>query len=300
MLQSLTEVRDELHAWTSSGIVRVPTGYKLVDRPTLGGPAPGELMLFIARTGVGKTWWALNVLANNPDTPAVFFELEMHARYVLKRLAAVYTGTPTKSIEMSLRNEGYSPAVDKTVETFSKLEIVDQPGLGIPDMVQACKDYAEKHGEAPRLVIVDYVELVRSFGTTETESVKRLMAGLKDMAREVDAVVLALHQAGRGAAIKRRGEEQAYTDEGHRPLSKGSAMHGGEASADYMVGAFRPGLDPSLPHFRRQELANDIRLQFLKTRGDEEIDPRPVQHFWDQPTGRILELDWEKERKPRW
>lgn len=300
MLQPLSEVRQDLVTWATSDIPRVPTGYRIVDGPTLGGPAPGELMLFIARTGVGKTWWALNVLAHNPHTPAIFFQLEMHSRYLLKRLAGVYTGTPTKHIEMSLKERGYSPAIDKTVEEFPLLEFADRPGIGIPDMIQSCDDYTEKYGSGPRLIVVDFVELVRAYGNTETESVKRLIAGLKDMAREVDSVVLALHQVSRGTAVKRRGSDQAFVDEGHRPLTKASAMHGGEVSADYMVGAFRPGLDPEMPLMERRERANDFRLQFLKTRGDEEIDPsNSVQHLWDQPTGRILEIDWNKE-KTRW
>lgn len=297
MSRPLTDVRQDLVAWATSDIPRVPTGYSFIDGPTQGGPAPGELMLFIARTGVGKTWWALNVLAHNPGTPAIFFQLEMHDRYVLKRLAGVYTGTPTKHIEQSLRTQGWSPAVDKTVEDFPLLEIEDRPGIGIPDMIQSTDDFAERNGVRPKLLVIDFVELVRSYGATETESVKRLMAGLKDLARETDAVVLALHQVARGAAIKRRGSDQAYVDEGHRPLTKGSAMHGGEASADYMIGAFRPALDPEMPTFEREARANDFRLQFLKTRGDEEIDTAIAhQHYWDQPTGRILEIDWTKGR----
>lgn len=295
MLRSLDEVRGDLVSWATSDIPRVPTGYSLVDGPTLGGPAPGELMLFVARTGVGKTWWALNVVANNPKTPTIFFSLEMHDRYMLKRLAGVYTGTPTKHIEQSLRNQGWSPALDKTVEEFPLLTFEDQPGLGIPDFMQACDDFAERYEVRPKLVVVDFVELVRAYGNTETETVKRLVAGLKDLARESDVVVLALHQVARGVAVKRRGSDRAYTDEGHRPLTKSSAMHGGEVSADYMVGAFRPGLDPELPVVERQARANDFRLQFLKTRGDEDIDPNlAVQHYWDQPTGRITELKWSQ------
>jgi hypothetical protein len=37
----------------------------------------------------------------------------------------------------------------------------------------------------------------------------------------------------------------------------------------------------------------EIRLQFLKTRGDEDIDPNEHhQYHWDQPTGRITKPDF--------
>ncbi len=249
--------------------------------------------MFISRTGVGKTWWGLNVLAANSDTPAIFFSLEMHSRYLLKRLAAIYTNTPTGRIEQALRQEGYSPAVDQTVEAFPMLALGDRPGVGIPDMMVAADDFAEEYGTRPKLIIVDYLELVQAFGTSEAESVKKLSMGLKNMARELDAVVVVLHQVARGVSVKRRGSDQAYVDEGHRPLTKGHAMHGGEQSADYMIGAFRPSLDPEMPAQDRARQDNDFRLQFLKTRGDYQIDPHnAVQHHWDQPTGRITEIDW--------
>ncbi len=249
--------------------------------------------MFISRTGVGKTWWALNVLAANQNTPAVFFSLEMHSRYLLKRLAAIHTNTPTAHIENSLRESGESPAVSKTVEDFPMLALGDRPGIGVPDMLVGTDDFAEEYGVRPKLVIVDYLELVQAFGSTETESVKRLAKSLKDMAREMDAVVIVLHQVARGVSVKRRDSDQAYVDEGHRPLTKGHAMHGGEAAADYMIGAFRPAMDPEMPLHDRTLRENDFRLQFLKTRGDYNVDPhKHVQHHWDQPTGRITEIDW--------
>jgi replicative DNA helicase len=297
VLQPLAQVREDLVRWATSDIPRVPTGYSLIDKPTGGGPAPGELLLFIARTGVGKTWWALNVLNANPQTPAIFFSLEMHSRYLLKRLAGIHTATPTKHIEKALIAQGWSPAVEKTVEDFPYLHFADAPGIGIPDMMAAAQDYADSTGRAPKLIVVDFMELVQAFGMTETESVKKLAKSLKDMAREIDSVVIVLHQVGRGQSVKRQGSDQAYVDEGHRPLSKGHAMHGGEASADYMVGAFRPALDPEMSVQERLNRANDFRLQFLKTRGDEDIDPLDaVQHHWDQPTGRISEIDWRAYR----
>lgn len=297
MARNLTEVRGELIQWATGDIVRVPTGFSLIDKPTGGGPAPGELVMFIARPSVGKTWWALNVVASNPDTPTIFFSLEMHARYLLKRLAAVYTGIPTANIERALREEGWSPAIEKTVENFPKLALGDQPGLGIPDMLVACDDFADEFEARPKLIVIDFMELVRSFGMTDTESVKRLAMSLKDFAREVDSVVVVLHQVSRGAAVKRRDSDQAYVDEGHRPLTKGHAAHGGEYSADYMIGAFRPSLDPEMPAHEREARVDDFRMQFLKTRGDYPIDPHnAVRHRWDPPTGRITELDWSVYR----
>ena len=88
--------------WATSGLTRVPTGYPLFDSSTNGGIAPGEVVLFLARTSVGKTWWALNMIANQDETtPMIFFSLEMHARYILQRLAGIASNPPTIDIERS-------------------------------------------------------------------------------------------------------------------------------------------------------------------------------------------------------
>jgi replicative DNA helicase len=293
VLQPLSQVREDLTRWATSDIARVPTGYSFIDEPTGGGPAPGEMVLFIARSRVGKTWWALNVLAANRHTPAIFFSLEMHNRYLLKRLAGVYTDTPTKDIEKALMHQGWAQEIDDTVQAFPYLQMMDIPGLGIPDMISACDAYAEDMGRRPRLVVIDFMELVQVFGASDTENVKKLAKSLKDMARQIDAVVIVLHQVSRGAAVKRQGSDRAFTNEGHRPLTTGDAMHGGEQAADFMIGMFKPSLDPEMPRWERINRAHELQLQFLKTRGDEEIDPYlAIEHRWDQPTGRITELDW--------
>ncbi|HEX7099322.1 MAG TPA: DnaB-like helicase C-terminal domain-containing protein [Acidimicrobiia bacterium] len=298
LIQTLDSVQEDLVRWATTGIPRVPTGYRVVDEPAGGGPAPGELLMFIARPGVGKTFWALNVVAKNPHIPTVMVSLEMHSRYILKRLAAIYTGTPTANIEWKLTTEGHSPAVQQTVEAFPRLVMWDEPGVGVDDLHRILDEYRELKQEDPKLVVIDFLELIRSFGATETESVKRIAMELKDFAREQDAVVMVLHQVSRGVAVKERGAKQAFVDEGHRPLTKGNAAHGGEYSADYMVGAYRPALDPALADFQREGMKRDFRLQLLKSRGDGEYSTKGVQHDWDPATGRITELNWDYWRDP--
>ena len=70
MLRDLPEVRDELYQWATSDVVRVPMGYRFFDDRTQGGMAPGQAMILLARTGVGKTWWLINVAVNNPNVVA--------------------------------------------------------------------------------------------------------------------------------------------------------------------------------------------------------------------------------------
>ncbi len=287
MLRDLDEVRTELARWATADIVRVPTGFRFFDDRTQGGMAPGQLMFALARTGVGKTWLLTAIACNNPKVPTVFFSLEMHGRYILERLASVYTDTPTKSIEATLRAKGKSHAIDQTVAGLPLLMIEDEPDLGLEDMSEVLEDYAKKYGQPCRLVLLDYLELVRSFGATQMAVVQELARGLKNFAREHDVAVICLHQVKRGEG-----------NNGHKPLDMTDGKFGSEESADYVLGMYKPNLNPTLSQELRESLDNDIRLQFLKTRTGGGIHPDGVQHHWNGETGRISQLDWKQPSTP--
>lgn len=289
-LRNLGALSAELTEWATSDIPRVPTGYSFVDSLTNGGVAPGEVLLLLARSGVGKTFFALNVLNNNAGVPAIFFSLEMHGRYTLQRLAGIHMDIGTSMIENTIKARGHAHAVEQTVASFSKLMVEDVPGRSIGDMLEACDEYEEVFGERPVLVVIDYLELIRSFGMSQVETVDKLAWAVKDFAREADVATLVLHQVKRGVAKRKTRDSEPVENIGQRPVTTADARFGGEMAADFIMGMYRPSLDPELSEWDRKAIEHDIRLQFLKTRTDGGIHPGGVQHFWDERTGRISEL----------
>ncbi len=276
MLRALAEVKDELYKWATSDIVRVPLGYPFFDDRTMGGMAPGQVMILLARTGVGKTWFLINVAANNPTVPTVLFSLEMHGRYILERLSSCYTGTATTTIEKTMREHGMCSAIEVTSSSLPLLVIEDEPDLGLGDMTEVLNDYESRLGARPRLVLIDYLELVRTWGDNQMDSVQGMARALKVFARENDVALIVLHQV-------KRGDRNA----GHRPLDLTDGKFGGEESADYVLGMYKPSLDPNVSQKMRDYMENDIRLQFLKTRTGGGIHPDGVQHHWNPATGKI-------------
>jgi len=284
-LRGLPALSDELSQWALSDIPRVPTGYDLFDLRTGGGIAPGEVMIFLARTGVGKTWFAVNVIANNPAIPTLLFSLEMHGRYILQRLAAVHQNVGTDHIEETMRRNGRANAVDQTVRDFPLLLVDDEPGLDLGEMLELTELYGETHGQPVKLVVIDYIELIKSFGQSQQENVDRITWRLKDFARQADVAVIALHQVKRGES--RHGTQ----NQGHIALSMTDARFGGEMAADYMMGMYRPAMNPKLAPAEADFLESDLRLQFFKTRTGGGLDPYGTQHFWNKDTGRITSVD---------
>ena len=123
----LYEVVNDHVAWAQSDNPRVRLGFPVFDSRT-GGVALGEMMMFLARSGTGKTAWACNVAVNNRHTPQLFVSLEMDAGKVAQRMAAIYTNTPTAAIESDIINYGDSGALEAFTRDFQRLAIIDKPG----------------------------------------------------------------------------------------------------------------------------------------------------------------------------
>ena len=266
--------------WARHPLPRIPLGYPMFDGRTSGGAAQGELIQFLARSGVGKTTMALNLINNvchGQGVPTVFFSLEMHGRYIVQRLAAIAFDEPTARIEKELFDTGRSPHLENLSQLFPRLSIVDEPGLSFRQMGKALQEAEDEWGEKVRFVAVDYAELIGGVRSmTTAEKVDGVMKDAKDFARKHDVLLLLLHQVGRGSG-----------GEGHMPLAATSGRFGGEQAADYILAAYRTHLEPGISHQEMLARQHSFHLQFLKTRGGHEIHPQGVQHIYKPGSMRI-------------
>jgi replicative DNA helicase len=273
----LAEIATDYKRWATDPNPRVPTGYPIMDGRTNGGAAYGEVILFTCRSQVGKTTFALNVINNNVERPAVFFSLEMNGRYLIPRLAAMHTGTPTDQIEREMIDSGSSPAVVKTVNDFRRLSIVDKPAMSLKEMGQAMGEAQERFGQRVQIVVIDFLELMGGVASLSAlDKIDGLTRKIKDFSREWDVVTVLLHQVGRGEG-----------DSGDKPLDLTSGRYGGEVSADYVLGAYRPCLRRGITQDQYLEERWHFYVQFLKTRGGSEIHPQGELHMFDPHSMRI-------------
>ena len=287
----LEESAAELTEWASGDSPRIRLGFPVIDDKTQGGPAPGELVMVLARSGVGKTSVGCNIARNVQGTPTVFFSLEMASRMLLLRMAAINTDSPTYVIEQQLRYQGSSRPVNSTVGEFPMLSICDDPAMSIKGMGNYLDDAEEVWGEPAKLVIIDYLELIKApLGTGEgVATVDTVSRKLKDFARERDCVVVVLHQLSMGASKSKKtpGGKGNETDHGHLPVGRLDAKFGGDVAADYTLGIYRPALDPALPLGDKEALKNVIKIQFLKSRGGSELDFWGEEYHYNDQSLRI-------------
>src|SRR6478735_3214815 len=105
----------------------IATGYTL-DREC-GTMHQGELALLWARTGAGKSTLLLNMLANTPDVPTVFFNMEMRARTMAEWFASMAFNLPVpyRSVADVIEAGAEHPAYERLMASLEKKAALSAP-----------------------------------------------------------------------------------------------------------------------------------------------------------------------------
>lgn len=197
-IPSLTEWLDgERDVWG------IPTGIHDLDELT-GGLERGEFVIVAGRPGMGKSALVAQIARHVAETGlgVAFFSLEMSQRQIITRLMcagarvdshAVKRGRVTESERMKLWDE------------LGKVH--DLPIWWLCAGGQTLQDITALVAKLSLrvdlgLVIVDYIQLMRSSGENQNIRVSKISQGLKDLAMKFDICVLGASQLSR--AIEHR------------------------------------------------------------------------------------------------
>lgn len=252
--KTLHEQVEDLREMAANPRQRTTTGLGALDRLVLG-PAAGEVFTVVARSNVGKSLVATNVMVNNPDAAIIFFSLEMPAHQCIQRIYSHLSDLPGSEVtEMVYKNKLPSD-VESYIERMQRQVVVDADGLTLGDMAVYMENYAEYYGQRPDLIIVDYLEEVGGAkasgeGWTRTEATASAMKGF---AKREKIGILSLHQANQ------------KTEQWEPPMA-GSAKGGGYTESDVVIGLWRPGWDPELGQVERMKRERDLYINVMKNR----------------------------------
>ncbi len=191
------------------GLRGTPTGYADLDRITAGFQ-PSDLVIIAARPAMGKTTLVTN-LAYNVATiskkAVLFFSLEMSKEQLVDRMLADASGIDAWKIRTGNLNDEDFSKISEAMGTMAeaKLMIDDTPGLSVLEMRTKSRRVARKNDIG--LVIVDYLQLMqattRSNDGNRVQEVSEISRGLKLLARELNAPVVALSQLSRSVEARR-------------------------------------------------------------------------------------------------
>lgn len=198
-LENLEELAERGEAVTGT-----PTGYTDLDR-LLSGLQPGALLVVGARPGMGKTAFALGMAAHaaiRERLPVLFFSLEMGHMEITQRLIAAEARVDSSKMRTGQLTDSDWSKITKAIGRLGEgtMWIDDNPAVNVMEIRAKARRLQDRLGTKLGLVVVDYLQLMQGRGSAESRQVEvaEISRGLKVLARELEAPVLALSQLSRG------------------------------------------------------------------------------------------------------
>jgi replicative DNA helicase len=163
--------------------------------------------------------------------------LEMSEKEVGQRLLAAHASVNLTNLQMGTSDEAAWSRIAKRSQELADLPITvdDSPAQGVTAIRKAARDVQRQRDDLA-LIVVDYLQLVRPHDTrvNRTEQVAEISRGLKLLARETGACVVAMAQTNR-EAIKHSDGKPKMSD-----LRESGAI---EADADVVILMHQPDPD---------------------------------------------------------
>ena len=149
--------------------------------------SPGDMVLFIGDTGIGKTSILMNIALHSRPMPTLFFEMELPAETMFERFISLKSKTPAATVELAYQSGevvGEKPLEDR----FPGLFICSECGLDCDTLGQIITKSQLKIGERPKLVLIDYIQLMKGFGK-RYEKASDNAEGLKVIAKKCGVII---------------------------------------------------------------------------------------------------------------
>ncbi len=190
-------------AGNQGGITGVPTGFADLDRQTTG-LQPADLVLLGARPSMGKTAFALNIVqhaAVREHKVCAIFSLEMSKKQLANRLLCAESLVDSERVRSGqLENEDWEKLLGALAPlSEAPIYIDDTPGITLAELRSRCRKLKLEKGLD--LIMIDYLQLMSgprgTSGDNRQQEISDISRGLKALAREMQAPVLALSQLSR-------------------------------------------------------------------------------------------------------
>jgi replicative DNA helicase len=185
------------------GLTGTPSGFTDIDDLT-GGFQAGNLIVLAARPSMGKSALATNIAENaavQHGLPVALFSLEMSETELAHRFIASQARLSSDELRKGRVKADRWPKVLKAVENLARapLYIDDSSDIGVLELRAKARRLHARHQGGLGLVIVDYLQLMRPDGRTDSrvEQIGQISRGLKILARELGVPVIAVSQLSR-------------------------------------------------------------------------------------------------------
>lgn len=231
-LERLEEMRSK-----KNSITGIPSGIAELDRLTAGWQRT-DLVIIAARPAMGKTAFVLTLARNAAQrfsSGVALFSLEMAAVQLTQRMLCAEADLDAQKVRTGQLEEYEWRQLIARIGGLSKAPIFidDTPALSIWDLRAKCRRLKAEKGIS--IVIIDYLQLMTgqpSKGGNREQEIAGISRALKEIAKELDVVMIALSQLSR--AVEARGGDR-------RPVLSDLRESGSiEQDADMVMFLYRP------------------------------------------------------------
>lgn len=241
----LVTVDEAWEEWSNlQGQEGLKLGYPEIDNLIKPGLLAAQVLIFLAKSGTGKTLTLLNLFQRmameKPDIKILFVSLEQTRGDWAERARRIY--------------RFYNPgATDLEAREFwrERLLIIDRNRLTIDQLREAIDDFSYIMGDLPSVIAIDYLGYWgRAFKGEEYQRLSDAVMALKELGKETQRPFIVPHQVNRsvmyGAQTKADG-------------ARGSGVI--EETGDFVFGLWTPDL------LKDQEDKNgDLKCSIHKSR----------------------------------
>lgn len=206
----------------------------------------GSLVVIGATPKTGKTTLYTQLAINCAiveEKPALMFSLEMPNDQILEKVISQKSGISSDIFHPNPMDASYAGDFDSDwskvmgvadrIMEIGNLYIDDTPGLSLADVVMESRRIHRERGEVG-MILVDYLTLMTADKAERNDLAYGMITkGLKNLAKELNCVVVLLSQLNRG--VNNRPDK--------RPIPSDSRDTGQvEQDCDYWIGLYREGM----------------------------------------------------------
>ena len=197
----------------------------------------GELVFIIGNTGTGKTALLSEIARAARPLPTLLFELELPPELLFERTLAAGFKMRCTDVEAAYKTgESLGEGLDTK---FKNYFVCTEGRLTLRNLEGYIVRSELRIGQKPKLVLVDYIQLVQSEGVNRREKTSDIAEGLKDLAKATKTIIIVTSQ------IRRPDDEDPEVG-----LHDGKESGSIESSCGLLIGAWRDQKDKTLLHLK--------------------------------------------------
>lgn len=262
---------------------QISTGWPSVDKKLYGGFNRGELNIFAAASGGGKSLFLANLGVNwaMVGLNVVYLTFELAENLVSMRLDSMVTGIATREIFKNI--DDVELKVKMAGKRAGSIQVKYMPsGKNCNDIRAYLKEYQVKKGQKPDVLLIDYLDLMMPLSVKVSPSDlfvkdKYVSEEIRNLAMETNCITVTASQLNRAAV------EEIEFDHSH--ISGGLSKI---QTADNVIGIFTS---------RAMKERGRYQIQFMKTRSSSGVGQKVDLEF-NLDTLRISDLGEDQEQAP--